>query len=498
MTLVAEYQLSDLHSNRVTAGTTSSGFEMIYPPTSNNSPKILHLPCFLVNTHSANQDFCGREAILARLAAELLPSQKAVTVSSAGLRQFALCGFGGIGKTEIAREFVRRHKGSFDAVFWVMADEIVKLNYHYQQISLALGLEDASECQNQIVSREIVKGWLSSPRKGIADCDELSQSIQGDSEATWLIVFDNADDPMILADYWPQGSGSILITSRDPLAKTIFTSRSLGLDLGPLSEQESLSLFSQLTDSVSEQGSSTMQQISNALGGVPLAISQMAGIIRRQDLTLSEFFELYTDHEEHASLYKTKFDTNYIPYRHSLSTVWAFEKLKPQARQLLELISFLDPDSIEEDLLIVATAKRLADGLQFRKSNFIEARTELLSSSLVQRDKEKHQLSVHRIVQEAVLSTMDVKTKESIFDEILQILWGDWPSAMPKPSKEPVLAKPKSSGERLHVGRWPVCAAIYPHVLRLHQLWPTIPIASEATNLLFAKLLTDAAWCVFS
>jgi hypothetical protein len=47
----------------------------------------------------------------------------------------------------------------------------------------------------------------------------------------------------------------------------------------------------------------------------------MAGIIRRQDLTMSEFLELYTDHEEHASLYETKFDTNLVTYPHSLSTV---------------------------------------------------------------------------------------------------------------------------------------------------------------------------------
>ncbi|KAE8347147.1 hypothetical protein BDV24DRAFT_158139 [Aspergillus arachidicola] len=35
---------------------------------------------------------------------------------------------------------------------------------------------------------------------------------------------------MLLADYWPQGSGSILVTSRDPLAKGMFTRRPSGLD----------------------------------------------------------------------------------------------------------------------------------------------------------------------------------------------------------------------------------------------------------------------------
>lgn len=484
-------------SNRATEGTSQSGFELVYPTTPNpEMRKTLHLPCFLLNTHSSNADFCGREEILERLATELLPSKNIVTASGTALRQFALCGFGGIGKTEIAREFARRHRESFDAVFWVLADEIAKLDQHFQQISLALGLETSSECKSQVVSREIVKGWLSNPRKNLSGLDEFVQPDQTGSEATWLLIFDNADDPMILADYWPQGSGSILITSRDPLAKSMFTRRPLGLNLGPLSEQDSLSLFNHLTTVSNEPEGDTARKIADALGGVPLAISQMAGIIRRQDLTLSEFLELYADHEEHASLYETKFDTNLITYRHSLSTVWAFEKLKPQARQLLELISFLDPDAIGEDLLMAASMELFSEGVQFKKSNYMEARSDLLQSSLVYRDKQMQQISVHRLVQDAILTTMDDEKKQFMFGQVARILWGDWPSAMPKPSKEPELPKPKSTGGRLHVARWPVCASIYPHVLRIHQLWSTISDVSEATNLLFAKLLSEAAWCV--
>lgn len=210
-----------------------------------------------------------------------------MTDSETSLRQFALCGFGGIGKTEVAREFARRHRESFDAVFWVVADEIAKLDHHFQ-ISSALGLEISSECKSQVVSREVVKGWLSNPRKDISAPDELVQPVHTGPEATWLLIFDNADDPMSLADYWPQGRGSILITSRGPLAKSMFTRRPRGLNLAPLSEQDSLTLFNHLTNVSNEPGHETAQKITDVLGRVPLAISQMAGIIRRQDLTLSE------------------------------------------------------------------------------------------------------------------------------------------------------------------------------------------------------------------
>lgn len=419
-----------------------------------------------------------------------------MTALGTDLKQYALCGFGGIGKTEIAREFARRYRSSFDAVFWVIADDTAKLDEHYQQISLALGLEDSSDCKSQVVSREIVKGWLSNPRRDLSDSDDLAQSRHDKLEVSWLLVFDNADDPMILADYWPQGSGSILITSRDPLSKSMFTRKPSGLDLGPLTSEDSLSLFNHLTYSIDEPEDDTAQQISEALGGIPLAISQMAGIIRRQDLTLSEFYELYTNHEEHASLYGTRFDTNLIPYRHTLSTVWAIDKLKPHAKQLLELVAFLDPDIIGEDLLMELSIKLLSEGSTFRKSGYLDARADLLQSSLVQRNKQKQQVFVHRIVQDVVLATMNDVKKAYMFDHVVKIVWASWPSAMPKPSKEPVLPKPKSSGGRLHVGRWPVCAAIYPHVLRMHQLWGTISAPSDATSLHFAKLLTEAAWYV--
>jgi hypothetical protein len=279
----------------------------------------------------------------------------------------------------------------------------------------------------------------------------------------------------------------------------MFTRRSSGLDLGPLTQQDSISLFNHLTANSSEPEDGITQQISEILGGVPLAIAQMAGLIRRQDLTMSEFFELYMDHEEHASLYETKFDTNLVTYKHSLSTVWALEKLKPQSQQLLELMSFVDPDVMGEELLMEMAVNLLqVDGAHFKKSNYIDARTDLLQSSLIKRDKKRQQVSVHRIIQDVVLATMDEAKKQLTFNHALRALWASWPSAMPKPSKDPELPPPRSTGGRLAVGRWPDCAAIYPHVLKLHQIWLVMSNPSDATKMLFAKLLTEAAWYAYN
>jgi hypothetical protein len=285
-----------------------------------------HLPCYLLDTHSVNEDFSGREDILKLLANELLPPKNRVAASNPPFRQFALCRIGGIGKTEIAHEFVRRRLTNFDALFWVKADEVANLDLGYKRIPLALRLEEEYQWKCQVISNEIVKRWLANPHDDSWISKNLDPFVPA-QQATWLLVFDNANDPTMLADYWPQGSGSILITSRDLLAKNIFTNKPSGLDIGPLSHQDSLSLINHLTGMANEPEDDTVQKISNALGGILLAISQTASIIHRQDLTLVEFLELYNDPEERAKFYGTKFNAYLVSYHYSLSTVWAVEKL---------------------------------------------------------------------------------------------------------------------------------------------------------------------------
>lgn len=122
----------------------------------------------------------------------------------------------------------------------------------------------------------------------------------------------------------------------------------------------------------------------------------MAGIIREQDLTLPEYFELHMNRGECTGLYETNFDNNPATYRHSLFTICALGKLKPQARQLLELISFLDPDVIGGDLL-----------MKFNTANYLQAQHDLLKPPLIQMDGKKMQISVHRIVQDGIPATRE-------------------------------------------------------------------------------------------
>jgi len=447
---------------------------------------VAHLPCYMLNSTSQNPAFVGRDDVLRQLADALLPSRtKFVSSESEGLKQFALCGLGGVGKSEIAMEFALQHKDDFDAIFWMDSADEVKLDARYTQIAADLGLESTLDSTNQIVSRALVKGWLSSPKKYVEGQQERTTL---STDVNWLIIFDNADDPMILVDYWPQGSGSVLITSRDPLAKSLFSANLSGLDLEPLSEEYGSLLLTNITQETDEDY--VAAQIVKKLGGLPLAIVQMGGVIRRQELQLSEFMETYSDESLHADLHQQNYRLGHGSYPFAISTVWAFDGLRPESNRLLYTLAFLDPDHIQEKYLI-DHASSCIEGFPATVTAFNKARNELMQGSLIKRQRDKQEIRVHRLVQDAVKAQMSADNLKSLFWGTVELIQAQWPTGMGPPTSQSTVATPS----QLHfVKRWPLCAALYPHVRRLKHLFKSIgPAVLGSPRLILARLLADAA-----
>ena len=197
------------------------------------------------------------------------------------------------------------------------------------------------------------------------------------------------------------------MTSRDPIAKSLFCIQSSGLDLNPLSDEDGAYLLKSLIEMNNEEPDDVARQISHTLGGLPLAIVQMASVIRRQQLDLTEFLDFYQDCTEHPDLDEKRFDSGIRTYPHSISTVWAFERLSSEAKFFLELMSFLDPICIQEDILAEAPTELSVEDFPHNKKLYREARTELLQSSLVKRNAQSKKLSMHRLVQDAVTAKLD-------------------------------------------------------------------------------------------
>src|SRR5262249_28614741 len=127
---------------------------------------LLKLPCFMMKTFAQNKEFFGREEILEQMRKTLIPNAQPIASSEPGaLRSVVLFGHGGFRKSEIAVEFVFSCKESFDAVFWLRAEDGTKLDYDFRDIAISLGLQDSNTSQSPVIMRNMVKEWLSNPRK---------------------------------------------------------------------------------------------------------------------------------------------------------------------------------------------------------------------------------------------------------------------------------------------------------------------------------------------
>ncbi|KAH7333509.1 hypothetical protein BKA65DRAFT_480046 [Rhexocercosporidium sp. MPI-PUGE-AT-0058] len=137
------------------------------------------------------------------------------------------------------------------------------------------------------------------------------------------------------------------------------------------------------------------------------------------------------------------------------------------------------------------TRSRCSFQISHEPNAYIAARTELLQASLIRRKPDKDELWVHRLVQDSVRTKMTPDFATKVFWCASRFLWSLWPSAMSPPSRlNQVIKQPKD-----HVIKdwWPICEILFPHVLRLVYLYPTI-IGPDlpAPDLDFAFVLKDA------
>lgn len=116
---------------------------------------------------------------------------------------------GGIGKTDLAIQYAYSRRSEFSAIFWLEAGGTSQLASSFGRIAAQLGLKTSEEARDLDTSKELVKAWLSKPKR----TTEIDGQIENDS---WLLIFDNADNLDNISDYLPwRGNGSILLTSRD-------------------------------------------------------------------------------------------------------------------------------------------------------------------------------------------------------------------------------------------------------------------------------------------
>lgn len=397
----------------------------------------------------SNPDFVGRRDVFRIMDEHLIAHKTRTSGDVQGTGLFALCGMGGIGKTDLAVEYAWSRRKSFGAVFWLEAGGVSQLASDFGRIATHLGLEEADEARDLESSIEIAKAWLSRPSKGL----------DGEKD-NWLLIFDNADNLDVITDYVPyNGNGSILVTSRDPFAKGYFFSNGSGIDLEPLSRDESAVLLRKLitrkeeAENADEQAAS--MTLAKYLDGLPLAMTQMAGFIRRRHLSIQEFVSLYATDARYAEIHGVGNPVQEHRYGYTLASMYNFEGLSHYATRLLDLVAFLNPDRIQEEIFIQPRQATRPSDSSWTASTFDTARYELLASSIVKRNIQKKELWIHRVIQAEVRTRIDEVHRYANFKTVVRLLAGIWPPG-----------DLCSQASR----RWSLCENLLPHLERLYQL----------------------------
>ena len=422
----------------------------------------------------------------------LLPT-KVVPSLASNLLTYFVTGLGGVGKTELVRNFAARNQQEFDVVMFVSADHRGRLLQQYVQLASKLGIVEYRQNPDPEDAREELKTWLENPVKILGDASEAPNRHEGTGvgKAKWLLVFDNAENSQVVSDFWPRsGYGSVLVTSRDPSIGMRIHPSSNKMVLEGLPKKDAGMLLKKLTrnDGVQEIDVAA-EIIAERLEGLPLAVDQIASIIMRRNMSLLEFVRDYVRASDLHKLYHERCITD--GYKHSLGSVWPFDSLETEdkpAYSVLGVLSMWDPACIQEEVLFESLGNSDMRHYPRVKTEYNDALASLIELSLVNKDHETGSLRLHRLVQDVMRARMAKNCTEfnAAFDISCRAISARFPYRD---------GKVNTFGA---VQRWKQCSIMYTHILHLAEVAREMLQTQESlTNKFssdFVDLLYEAAW----
>jgi tetratricopeptide (TPR) repeat protein len=289
-----------------------------FPPDSAGGPRLPGALPPVWNVPPRPVVFSGRDGLLVELRRRLGTADKVVVQ--------AVHGVGGVGKTTLAIEYAYRLANTYDLVWWVDAE----------QAELVAG---------QLAELGAAAGWLEAGLAGDAALAAVRRQLARSRH--WLVIFDNAEDSAALRHLLPPTTGHVLITSRSHMWTGV--AAPLGVDV--FTRSEAVALLSTVVPGVPSADASALAE---ALGDLPLAVTQAAGVLAETGMSVEA--------------YRAEFDRGPVDvldegvpadYRGSLAktvgvAVDRLAAVDPAAAQMLRVCAFLAAEPVPTEMFTAA------------------------------------------------------------------------------------------------------------------------------------------------
>ncbi|MBD9701472.1 FxSxx-COOH system tetratricopeptide repeat protein [Streptomyces caniscabiei] len=382
----------------------------------------------LWNVPARNTTFTGRALVLDRLRDQLRENMTAPLP-----KPQALFGLGGVGKTQVALEYVHRFMADYDLIWWISAEETENVVASLAELGARMGAQGGNDIT--LVSQEAVH--------------LLSRDV---TTKRWLLVFDNADDPTALARFIPEGgSGHILVTSRNQT----WAEQGQPLPVAVFTREESVEHLSRRAPGLSAQEA---DRVAEAVGDLPLAVEQAAAWLAETATPVEEYLRLLSEQTSNVLNLNQAAD-----YPHTVAATWLvsiarLQDRSPASVRLLQVCAFMGPEPISSALLyskeMLDELKSVDPTLQERMMLGLVVR-EISRLALAQVDQVNNSIQIHRLVQAVIRSQLSTEEQRQARHVVHLVLAG---------------ARPQDDEPTDNPEGWPRLEIIWPH-LQASNAW---------------------------
>jgi tetratricopeptide (TPR) repeat protein/transcriptional regulator with XRE-family HTH domain len=365
--------------------------------------------------YQRNPYFTGRENILQQLHTLLTAPQRSTDLCS-----IALCGLGGLGKTQTAIEYAYRSLQDYHALFWLHAETREQLLMDLLALADRLDLAERRQPDHH-QTLDAVCAWLN-------------------THHNWLLILDNVQEVQVIRDLLPSlHHGSLLFTTRLPTLGTLAQT----VHLEPMEKDEGIYFLLRRSGQLSLRTTpsafkamiasseyTAVEKLSLAMDGLPLALDQVGAYVKKTQSDLAAFLTLFQRYP--LRLLQERDSDEEHPVSLAKTLLLSFEQLKqkcPTATELLITYCMLPVDTLPEELITKTNGHfgNAISTLSIDPLLYEKALQTLLSYALIRRLPGIKSISIHRLVQIVIREQLDFASQQKYALHLLQALNGLFP-----------------------------------------------------------------------